>query len=122
MPCMLYNPISILQQQQQQAVGAEHMTGPSRHGPGLMRFVFTLQQQQEAGQPRGPAVLTSGTLRLDVGPMAAAARAPLAANNQKLGLLTALLRVRSEMQMCCRSDVSSVQMKADESWPQGVMV
>ena len=52
-----------------------------------------LQQQQEAGQPRGPAVLTSGTLRLDVGPMAAAARAPLAANNQKLGLLAALLRV-----------------------------
>jgi hypothetical protein len=53
-----------------------------------------LQQQQEAGQPRGPAVLTSGTLRLDVGPMAAAARAPLAANNQKLGLLATLLRVR----------------------------
>ena len=39
-------------------------------------------------------MLASGTLRLDVGPMAAAARAPLAANNQKLGLLAALLRVR----------------------------
>ncbi len=52
------------------------------------------QQDGGAGQPRGPAVLTSATLRLDVRPMAEAARSPLAANNQKLGLLAALMRVR----------------------------
>jgi len=43
-------------------------------------------------QPRGPAVLTGATLKLDVRPMAAAVRQPLAANNQKLDLLAALLR------------------------------
>lgn len=55
------------------------------------------QAQQDGGagqQQRGPAVLTSATLRLDVRPMAEAARSPLAANNQKLGLLAALMRVR----------------------------
>lgn len=57
-------------------------------------------QQGAAEQPRGPAVLTSATLRLDVRPMADAARAPLAAGNQKLGLLAALLRVSIEGSWC----------------------
>jgi hypothetical protein len=81
---------------------------PSALHPGIgsdisIPFLQQQQQQQEAGQPRGPAVLTSGTLRLDVGPMAAAARAPLAANNQKLGLLAALLRVCRTMRACPRT-------------------
>lgn len=57
-----------------------------------------MQGSQKGEAARPTTVLSSATLTLGVRPLAAAARAPLTDNNQKLGLLAALLRVRAALE------------------------
>ena len=81
--------------------------------------------EAEEQQGRGPAILSSGTLRLDVRPLAQAALAGLASGNQKLGLLAALMRVghpqqqqqqQAQLENNCMAAVRPCMYKCSSLW------